>query len=408
MPLVRPFRAIRPAPEHAAAVIAPPYDVVTVTQARQQVTGLPYNFLRVSRPEIELPDNIAFDDPLTYQQAQQNFNALLNDGILVRDTAPAFYIYQMRQGDQVQTGLVATVSIEDYESNRIRRHELTRADKEDDRARHINILDAQTGPVLLAYNDQDSTRALLNKLLEKSPVYNELDLDGVQHSLWVIDEAEHLEQIADIWTAIEVFYIADGHHRSAAAARVARSRSAKPDQAANHFLAVMFPAQKMQILPYNRVVKDLNGLSENEFLQQLSKWFDVQASTTAVEPDAKAVFGMYLNSNWYRLSVKDEYLSSEVVAQLDVSYLENYCIESILGIDDPRRDCRINFIGGIQGVVALEQAVDTGGYCVAFSLFATAFKEVMDVADAGKIMPPKSTWFEPKLADGLIAHYLIE
>ena len=404
MPIVRPFRAIRPAPEHAASVIAPPYDVVTLAEARQRVDGLPHNFLRVSRPDINLPKNTAFNDPLAYRQARQNFNAMRNDGILIQDEAPAFYLYQMQQGEHVQTGLVATVSVDDYESNRIRRHELTRHDKEDDRVRHIDALDAQTGPVLLAYRDQPQAKLVIDACLEKSPVYKNLELDGVRHSLWIIDQPEEIDQITDVWSAIDSFYIADGHHRSAAAARVADARSAKLDQASHYFLAVMFPAQQMQILPYNRLVKDLNGLSVDEFLQKLGQRFHLQLTTRAVEPDIKTSFGMYLAGKWYLLNVMPEFVSAEVVDQLDVSYLAKYCIEPILGINDPRRDQRINFVGGIHGTTALEKAVDTGGYCVAFSLFPTAMSEVMSIADAGKIMPPKSTWFEPKLADGIVVH----
>ncbi len=406
MPEIKPLRALRPTVDAAQRVIALPYDVLTSEEARSAAADNPDSFLHVSKPEIDLPPGVPLHDPMVYAKGRENFERLIRDGLLRQDGAPHFYAYRLQRGDHVQTGVVATVSVADYETNLIRKHELTRPDKEEDRIHHMEALNAQTGPVFLVYPDHSRASDLIGACVGGSPVYDALALDGVQHSLWVIDDAGAIAELQRVFAAIPAFYIADGHHRSAAAARVAAKRSFK-DAAANYFLAVLFPVSEAQILDYNRVVKDLNGLPPDAFLDRVAQRFSISREQAPVRPLENGEIGMYLPGQWYRLRADSAWRQDkDPVARLDISILTDRLLSPLLGIKDVRRDPRIEFVGGVRGLEALQARVDDGEMAVAFSLYPTPISALIAIADAGKIMPPKSTWFEPKLADGLISHLL--
>jgi len=410
MPLIKPFAGLRPAPGRAADVAAPPYDVMNAAEARQMVAGRPRSFLHISRPEVDLPEDIDPFDPAVYAMARANLEQMLAERVLIRDAAPCYYVYRLTMGRHRQTGLVAAASVAAYEADRIKKHEFTRPVKEDDRVRQIDALDAQTGPVFLVYRANTAIDALLARACESAPELDITAADGVQHALWVVDDEAIIERLGVCFEALDSLYVADGHHRSAAAARIARSRrAADPDPAAAHeyFLSVIFPHDQMQILPYNRVVRDLHGLDAATFLRRIAIPFQVQQSAEPVQPACTAEFGMYLDGNWYRLVLDPARVPwDDPVGRLDVSLLQDNLIEPILGIVDPRRDERIDFVGGIRGLDGLAARVDSGDMRVAISLHATRMDDLMAVADAGEVMPPKSTWFEPKLADGLVSHVL--
>jgi uncharacterized protein (DUF1015 family) len=410
MPLIKPFAGLRPAPGRAADVAAPPYDVMNAAEARQMVAGRPWSFLHISRPEVDLPEDIDPFDPAVYAKARANLEQMLAERVLIRDAAPCYYVYRLTMGRHRQTGLVAAASVAAYEADRIKKHEFTRPVKEDDRVRQIDALDAQTGPVFLVYRANTAIDALLARACESAPELDITAADGVQHALWVVDDEAIIERLGVCFEALDSLYVADGHHRSAAAARIARSRrAADPDPAAAHeyFLSVIFPHDQMQILPYNRVVRDLHGLDAATFLRRIAIPFQVQQSAEPVQPACTAEFGMYLDGNWYRLVLDPARVPwDDPVGRLDVSLLQDNLIEPILGIVDPRRDERIDFVGGIRGLDGLAARVDSGDMRVAISLHATRMDDLMAVADAGEVMPPKSTWFEPKLADGLVSHVL--
>jgi uncharacterized protein (DUF1015 family) len=410
MPLIKPFAGLRPAPGRAADVAAPPYDVMNAAEARQMVAGRPWSFLHISRPEVDLPEDIDPFDPAVYAMARANLEQMLAERVLIRDAAPCYYVYRLTMGRHRQTGLVAAASVAAYEADRIKKHEFTRPVKEDDRVRQIDALDAQTGPVFLVYRANTAIDALLARACESAPELDITAADGVQHALWVVDDEAIIERLGVCFEALDSLYVADGHHRSAAAARIARSRrAADPDPAAAHeyFLSVIFPHDQMQILPYNRVVRDLHGLDAATFLRRIAIPFQVQQSAEPVQPACTAEFGMYLDGNWYRLVLDPARVPwDDPVGRLDVSLLQDNLIEPILGIVDPRRDERIDFVGGIRGLDGLAARVDSGDMRVAISLHATRMDDLMAVADAGEVMPPKSTWFEPKLADGLVSHVL--
>jgi uncharacterized protein (DUF1015 family) len=404
MTLIRPFTGLRPADARAAEVVAPPYDVLSSEEARVRAAGRPWSFLHISRPEIDLPEGTDPYSAEVYARAAENLQHMLAEGILERDPAPYYYVYRMVMGEHCQTGLVAVASVADYDSNRIRRHEFTRPDKEDDRVRQIEALNAQTGPVLLAYRSQAYVDAMLKDLTRVAPDVDLVADDGIAHSLWVIRDPEQIEQITAAFDAMEALYIADGHHRSAAASRVAASRDS--DTGAGYFLCVIFPHAQMQILDYNRVVRDLAGMSAETLLARIAERFRVLPEAAAVHPDRPGTFGMYLGGQWYRLVIQPERIPNDPVGRLDVSLLADNLLAPLLGIEDPRRDKRIDFVGGIRGLAELEKRVDSGEMSVAFSLHPTRMEDLMAVADAGEVMPPKSTWFEPKLADGLVSHVL--
>ena len=413
MPLIKPFAGLRPTTAEAAAVAAPPYDVLSTAEAREQAKGRPWSFLHISKPEIDLPAATDPYAPEVYAKAVENLKAMRAAGILELDSTACYYAYQLQMGEHVQTGLVAAASVADYDSNRIRKHEFTRPDKEDDRVRQIEALGAQTGPVLLAYPASSTADALIAQATLATPVANVTAADGIRHTLWKISESSLIEKISTTFDALPNLYIADGHHRSAAASRVA---AAHPNQAeAAYFLAVIFPHHAMQILDYNRVVRDLNGLSAPQFLSALEKNFQITASQDAVHPAQAGEFGMYLRASeccsaqgsWLRLQIKPELIpQNDPVGRLDVSLLSDHLLGPILNITDLRRDKRIDFVGGIRGLKELEKRVDSGEMMVAFALHPTQMHELMAVADAGEVMPPKSTWFEPKLADGLVSHLI--
>lgn len=412
MHLIRPFAALRPAPNRAAEVAAPPYDVLSSAEARVRAAGKPWNFLHISKPEIDLPEGTDPYGQEVYAKAAENLEKMLKEGVLTRDPAPCYYVYRLIMGSHSQTGLVASASVADYDINRIRKHEFTRPDKEDDRVRQIDALSAQTGPVLLAYPATPRADEILANASSGEPDADVIAEDGIRHSLWVIHDDETLAKLTAAFDAMPALYIADGHHRSAAASRVAAARrTANPkhsgDESYNYFLSVIFPHHQMKIMDYNRVVSDLNGMNTRDFLETIGEKFSVQACSSPVKPGKPGEFGLYLPKQWYRLKIRPDLIpAADPVARLDVSLLQNNLIAPVLGIDDPRRDKRIDFVGGIRGLAELERRVDSGEMAVAFALFATRMEDLMAVADAGEVMPPKSTWFEPKLADGMVSHVL--
>jgi uncharacterized protein (DUF1015 family) len=413
MTLIKPFRALRPVAGRSDEVVAPPYDVVDRAEAKALVDGRPWSFLHISRPEIDLADKIDAFDPQVYAKGRENLDRMIAAGILQRDAKPSYYAYRLTMGEHRQTGLVATASVEAYDGNRVRKHEHTRPVKEDDRVRQIEALNAQTGPVLLVYRAHAVVDRILAAVTASVP---EVDVtaqrDGVRHELWPITDVDSVSTLSAAFDAMEAIYVADGHHRSAAGSRVGASRrAANPahdgSEGYNYFLSVIFPHDQMQILDYNRVVRDLGGLAPDDFLAAIGAAFDLGLSTEPVRPQQTGEFGMYLGGRWYRLTIHDERIpEDDPVARLDVSLLQANLITPILGVTDPRRDDRIDFVGGIRGLPALEQRVDSGAWAVAFAVYPTTMQALMDVADAGEVMPPKSTWFEPKLADGLVSHVL--
>ncbi len=412
MPLIRPFRGLRPAPGRAQDIVAPPYDVLNTEEARARAEGRPDSFLHISKPEIDLPPGIDPYSAPVYEKGRANFRRMIDAGVLVQEDAPSYYFYRLIMGPHQQIGLVASASVADYDRNRIRKHEFTRPDKEDDRVRQIGTLDAQTGPVFLTYRQSDAIDAIAAQATSGAPDVDVVADDGVRHTVWVVREQMVIDRITELFDVMSCLYIADGHHRSAAASRVAAARKgANPEHSGeeeyNYFLSVIFPDNQMQILDYNRVVADLNGRSVDAFLTAVGVAFTLEPSGAPVKPAAHGEFGMYLPGQWHRLVIEPERVPvDDPVAQLDVSLLADNLIDPILGISDPRRNKRIDFVGGIRGLAELERRVDSGEMAVAFALFPTSLAELMAVADAGEVMPPKSTWFEPKLADGLVSHLL--
>lgn len=408
--LIQPFNALRPAPGRASDVIAPPYDVLSTDEARERAAGRPWSFLHISKPEIDLAPDISPYAPEVYAKAAQNLHDMIERGVLVRDADEHYYVYRITMGEHTQTGLVAAASVADYDSNRIRKHEFTRPDKEDDRVRQIEALNAQTGPVLLAYPAAPDVDAVLAAAAMGTPD-SDAELDGVRHTIWVLRDSDATARITSAFYTMPALYIADGHHRSAAASRIAAARRESNSlhtgtESYNAFLAVIFPAHEMRIMDYNRVILDLNGLSAESLLSRIQSAFLVETSVSAVAPSQPGSFGMYLAGKWYRLSIRAELIPDDPVGSLDVSLLQQNLIGPLLGIDDPRRDKRIDFVGGIRGLGELERRVNSGEMAIAFSLHPTQMKDLMDVADVNEVMPPKSTWFEPKLADGLVSHVL--
>jgi uncharacterized protein (DUF1015 family) len=412
MSLIQPFRALRPAKNRAAEVIAPPYDVLSTAEARVRAQGKPYSFLHISKPEIDLPRGTDPYAPEVYAKAAENLKAMIAAGVLRQDDVPCYYVYRIKMGNHVQTGIVAAASVADYDTNRIRKHEFTRPDKEDDRVRQIEATNAQTGPVLLAYPDSPEVDAVLAKNAQAAPDADAIADDGVRHTLWVMRDPADTARITALFDAMPAIYIADGHHRSASASRICAARkAANPNhtgqEAYNAFLSVIFPAHEMKILDYNRVILDLNGLGPEDFLDKVKVAFSIEPANDAVKPAQPGQFGLYLGGQWYLLGIKPELIpQNDPVARLDVSLLQNNLIAPILGISDPRRDKRIDFVGGIRGLSELEKRVDSGEMALAFSLHPTRMRDLMAVADANEVMPPKSTWFEPKLADGMASHLL--
>jgi uncharacterized protein (DUF1015 family) len=426
LPLIRPFRALRPAAGQASAVAAPPYDVLDSTEARACARGKPYSFLHISKPEIDLPEGTDPYAPAVYDKGAANLKDMIARGVLIRDSQPHYYVYRLHMavpgdvGDDqkgrvhVQTGLVVAASVAAYDAGDIRKHEFTRPDKEDDRVRQIDTLNAQTGPVLLVHKADQEVRGITEFVVGSQPLIDVTADDGVRHQLWRIDDAGASARLTAAFEKLGRLYIADGHHRSAAASRVAAARRGKAARrgetetdSQEYFLAVSFPHDELRILDYNRVVVDLNGLSDADFLKRVADRFTVARADGPVKPDQSGRYGMYLGGAWYRLDIAERFIpKDDPVARLDVSLLQDNLITPILGIADPRRDKRIDFVGGIRGLGELQKRVDSGKMKAAFALPATTLDQLIAVADADQIMPPKSTWFEPKLADGLVSHVL--
>ncbi len=412
MSIVRPFAGLRPSRDKVLEVACPPYDVVNSDEARAYAEGNPLCFFHISRPEISLPPGTDEHSDVVYDKGSENLARFKNEGILKADPKPCFYFYRQKMGEHEQTGLVAGASVDEYQADLIKKHELTRADKEDDRTKHIDLLDANDEPVFLTYRARETMDAMVDKLTKAPPAYDFTTDDGIVHTFWVVDRPDDIETIEKEMRAVPALYVADGHHRSAAASRVRelRKERAGPSHTGkeeyNFFLAVIFPHDQMQIMDYNRVVKDLGGLSKDEFLAKVSKSFLVEPSSRK-QPEQIHCFGMYLDNRWYSLCAKEESFDTlDPVASLDVAILQNNLLKPVLGIENPRTDKRIDFVGGIRGMEELERRVDSGECAVAFSMYPTRMDQLIAVADAGLIMPPKSTWFEPKLRSGLVIHEL--
>ncbi|MBP1764787.1 MAG: hypothetical protein H6Q65_1845 [Firmicutes bacterium] len=410
MAIIKPFRGLRPTPALAEKVASLPYDVMDSEEARQLTKNNPYSFLRVTKSEVDLDPGIDTHSPAVYAKARGNLDQFIENHVLIQDEKPCFYIYKQKMGQHVQVGVVAAASVSEYQQNIIKKHELTRPDKEQDRVDHIVATEAQTGAVFLTYKANETINSIINECLQQQPVYDFTSEDGISHTLYVVDEPAKIAAIEQAFAKIDYLYIADGHHRSAAASRVCDmcrkgNKNHTGEEEYNTFQAVIFPHNMMYIMDYNRVVQDLNGLTAEQFLQSVEEKFVTTKQAAAVKPGQLHTFGMYLGGQWFQLTAKaGTFAQSNPVAKLDVSILQANLLQPLLGIENPRTDKRINFVGGIRGMQELERLVDSGKYAVAFSLFATSIEELMDIADAGEIMPPKSTWFEPKLRDAMVIH----
>jgi uncharacterized protein (DUF1015 family) len=409
---IRPFRAFRPRPDVVHEVASPPYDVLSSEEARAAAESNPLSFLHVVKAEIDLDPSVEVHSEEVYRKGAENLQKLIANGHLVRDELPCLYVYQQRMGDHVQAGVVAGASVEEYQNDLIKRHEHTRPDKENDRARHIEILGANAGPVFLTYRSSEVIDSVIDRIRSGKPEYDFVAEDGIGHTLWVVDNAEIIEELRVAFAAVPCLYVADGHHRSAAASRVREMRKeTNPehtgDEQYNFFLTVIFPHNQLKILDYNRVVKDLGSHSREQFLEEVGARFNL-APADDPKPREKGTFGMYLGDKWYRFQATPDTLAGgDPVESLDVAILQNNLLGPLLGIKDPRTDSRIDFIGGIRGLEELERRCSQDA-AIAFALYPTSIDELMAIADAGKVMPPKSTWFEPKLRSGIIVKMLIE
>ena len=413
MATVRPFKGLRPEAELAVKIASLPYDVMDTEEARGKIAADPFSFLTVTKSEATLPEGTDPYGDEVYAKARENLVNYVKSGKMKQDPVPCFYIYRQRMGQHIQIGLVATASVEEYRNGTIRRHELTRTEKEQDRVRHITETKAQTGPVFLTYRQRPEISSYILKLMaEREPVINFIAEDGVRNTLYVVENPIEIQELIRLFKAVPAFYIADGHHRCAGAMRVAdkyEKETGAKDLSAEYeyFQAVIFPDIMMEILDYNRLVADMAGHSVESFLQAVGEKFTVKSVQKAYHPEARHNFGMYLGGLWYELKAKEgSFDPQDPIASLDVSILQDNLLAPILKIGDPRTDKRIGFVGGIRGLAELERKVDSGKFAVAFSMYPTLMQEVMAVADAGRIMPPKSTWFEPKLRDGMVVHLL--
>lgn len=403
---ISPFKALRPEAQYAKQVASRPYDVLSSKEAKVEAEGNPFSFLHITKSEIDLPPATDVHSKEVYQKAKENLDAYISRPVLFKESKPCYYIYQLVMNEKSQTGLVACSSIQDYENGLIKKHEFTRPEKENDRIEHIKTTKAQTGNVFLAFRDVEELNVLVEKWKnEKSPVYNFVAEDGIQHTVWVISDEQIIEKITSIFkTKVPCTYIADGHHRAASAAKVAAEM--QTNKKARLFLTTLFPASQLHIMDYNRVIKDLNGLSKEEFLGRINKSFSIEDVHEAYSPKHEHHFGMYLSGKWYMLAALEGTYSTDPIGILDVSILQNNLLEPVLGIKDQRTDNRIDFVGGIRGLSELEKRVNSKEWAVAFSLYPVSIQQLFDVADIGEVMPPKSTWFEPKLRDGLFTHLI--
>ena len=415
MSVIKPFKAVRPEPGLVHKVAALPYDVMNSEEARVMVVGNPYSFLHIDKAEIDLPPETHLYDPKVYAKARENFLTAQKDKVFIEEDTQCLYIYAQTMNGRTQCGLVVCASIDEYIEGKIKRHELTREEKEQDRIRHVDILDANTGPIFLTYrNKKEISDVIANWKDNHKPVYDFVSDDGVGHIAWIIDDSAVIKKLQELFKEVPALYIADGHHRNASAVKVGiMRREAKPgyspDDEFNYYLSVLFPDSELCIYDYNRVLKSLNGNTGESLLETLGKLFTVEKHNDAgaYKPQKIHEFGMYLDSCWYKLTAKPEIINeSDPVAALDVSILQKFVLEPVFGIDDPRTSKNIDFVGGIRGLKELEKRVDSGECAVAFSMYPTSVEQLMKIADSGQIMPPKSTWFEPKLRSGIFIHKL--
>ena len=411
MSTFRPFRAIRPRAIFAKQVASPPYDVLNSDEAKIEASGNPYSFLRVIKPEIDLNSDIdPYSEPV-YEQGQKKLDEFKKQNILQKDDYPHFYVYRLTMDSRTQTGIVGCCHFEEYFQGRIKKHELTREAKEKDRIRHIEAQNANAEPVFFSYHGKEKINSLVDEIMQDSKEYDFIADDGVRHELWVVKNYSLIKAIQNEFLEVSTFYVADGHHRTAAAAKVGKDKKdSDPNHSGNEeynfFMAVLFPDDQLKIFDYNRVVSQLNGFSEKDFLRQLEDSFEISRLTSAKRPRSKGSFSMYLNGEWFELISRKKYSSKNPIDYLDVTYLSREVLDKILGITDLRKDERIDFVGGIRGLEELERRVDSGEMKVAFALFPISMDELITIADAGEIMPPKTTWFEPKLRSGLFIHDL--
>ena len=413
MAVFRPFKSVRPAPSLASKVAALPYDVMNSKEAREMVVGNSYSFLHVDRAEIDLDPSVNIYDDKVYAKAASNLKKMKEDGTYIQDVAPCYYIYRQIMNGRAQCGIVGCASVDDYLNNHVKKHELTRADKEEDRIRHVDACNANTGPIFLTYRRREDISAIVNDWMkDHKPVYDFVSEDDITHTVWVINDEKTIKMLEDSFKQVSDFYIADGHHRAASAVRVAeRRRASNPGYSGseefNFFLAVLFPDSELKIMDYNRVVHDLNGNSPEQFMEKLSKVYEISEHKDGIcVPPEKHTAGMYIGGKWYLLRARAGcFNENDPVDSLDVSILQKNVLTPILGIDDPRTSNRISFVGGIRGLKELERLVD-GGKAVAFAMYPTGLDELMTIADTNNIMPPKSTWFEPKLRSGIFIHKL--
>jgi uncharacterized protein (DUF1015 family) len=413
MTLIKPFNALRPLKEKAAQIASPPYDVLNSAEARLLAKNDPLTFLHINKPEIDLPQETDIHSKIVYEKGAENLNRFIKEGLLKQDDKECFYIYRQIMGAHVQYGLVALASVDEYDNNLVKKHEFTRPDKEDDRVAHMDHLNAQVGPVFLTYKAQDPMNKIVSRISKSKPEFDFKAIDGIQHTTWVIDDAEDIRRISKVFATLDCLYVADGHHRSAAASRIRKMRKEQNtehtgQESYNFFLSVIFPHDQMYIMDYNRLIKDLNGLTPKEFLNKVKERFIIKKLGPAgFKPMEKHAFTMYLDKEWYLLMANEGIIfENDPVKRLDVSILQDNLLAPVLAIGDPRKDKRIDFVGGIRGLEGLSNRVDSGEMAVAFALFPTSIEDLMAIADAGEVMPPKSTWFEPKLRSGLFIHLL--
>jgi uncharacterized protein (DUF1015 family) len=408
MVTISPFKALRPDAQYAKQVASPPYDVLNSKEAKIEAENNPNSFLHVTKSEIDLPETTDSHSQEVYDKAKDNLDAFVSRNILFRETKPCYYIYQLIMDERSQTGLVCGSSVNDYESGLIKKHEFTRPEKELDRINHIKTTGAQTGNVFLAYKNVATVDELIAKWKEAhSPVYDFVAPDKIQHTIWIVNDDKAIEQITSLFeTQVPCTYIADGHHRAASAAKVRTGLTKDENVGADFFLTTLFPANDLQIMDYNRVVKDLNELTEEKLVTALQKDFFVEKANKAFSPAVLHEFGMYVNKQWYRLTAKTSSYSTDPIGILDVTILQNNILDPLFNIKDQRTDKRIDFVGGIRGLGELEKRVNSGDMAIAFSLHPVSIQQLFDIADSGNVMPPKSTWFEPKLRDGLLTHLI--
>jgi uncharacterized protein (DUF1015 family) len=405
---IQPFRALRPEAQHAKQVASRPYDVLNSKEAKVEAQGNPNSFLHITKSEIDLPEEVDIHSQQVYDTAKNNLEAFISRNILFRESKPCYYIYQLIMNGRSQTGLVCGSSVDDYENDLIKKHEFTRPEKEKDRINHITTTGAQTGNVFLAYRNVAEIDEVISKWKkEKNPVYDLLAEDGIQHSIWIINDSATIDLVTELFkTKVPFTYIADGHHRAASAAKVRKALGDEATEGANIFLTTLFPSNQLHIMDYNRVVKDLNGLEATALIEKISNSFIVEKAEKAFSPKKLHQFGLYIGKQWYCLTAKENTFTNDPIGILDVTILQNNLLDPILGIKDQRTDQRIDFVGGIRGLEELAKRVDSGEMAVAISLHPVSIQQLFDIADSGNVMPPKSTWFEPKLRDGLLTHLI--